>query len=119
MTIPEAALTAFVGLVSGAIGSLIAPWINWGIEKKRLTRQARKELLELAYKQITDEVPRKEFSHGALFARLRPHLSEDVRRAIEDSRTTIVTSSGKSKVDPYVEKLHADLHRLEVEWGMI
>lgn len=24
---------AFIGLISGAIGSIIAPWIHWGIEK--------------------------------------------------------------------------------------
>jgi len=29
-------ISAVVGLVSGAIGSLIAPWINWRIEKVRL-----------------------------------------------------------------------------------
>ena len=24
------AVPAFVGLISGAVGSLIAPWVNWG-----------------------------------------------------------------------------------------
>ena len=26
--------TALIGLISGGIGSLVAPWAKWGIEKK-------------------------------------------------------------------------------------
>ena len=30
----NAIVVAIIALVSAAIGSLMAPWINWGIEKK-------------------------------------------------------------------------------------
>lgn len=33
------------GLVTGAIGSLIAPWSQWGVEKRKLQRQSRVDLL--------------------------------------------------------------------------
>lgn len=32
-----------VGLVTGAVASLIAPWANWGIEKRKLRRAGRVE----------------------------------------------------------------------------
>jgi len=31
------------GLITGAVGSLFAPWVNWGVEKRRLRRQERSD----------------------------------------------------------------------------
>lgn len=39
--IAVAVISGGTGLVTGAIASLIAPWANWGIEKRRLTRERR------------------------------------------------------------------------------
>ncbi|SLG22561.1 Uncharacterised protein [Mycobacteroides abscessus subsp. abscessus] len=33
------------GLVSGAIGSLLAPWSTWGVERNRLKRERRTQLI--------------------------------------------------------------------------
>lgn len=45
-TILVAIIGAIAGFVSGAIASLIAPWIKWGIEKKKLLFNERKQLLK-------------------------------------------------------------------------
>jgi hypothetical protein len=39
--VPVALITGSVGLTTGILGSLVAPWANWGVEKRRLRRQAR------------------------------------------------------------------------------
>ncbi|MDG4667003.1 hypothetical protein [Mycobacterium sp. 236(2023)] len=31
------------GLATGIVGTIFAPWVNWGIEKRRLRRQRRTE----------------------------------------------------------------------------
>jgi hypothetical protein len=41
MTISEAIIVAVIGLASGTVSSLIAPWVKWGIEKKRLVHNRR------------------------------------------------------------------------------
>jgi hypothetical protein len=41
--IAVALISGVVGLTTGAIGSLFAPWANWGVEKRRLRRAGRLE----------------------------------------------------------------------------
>ncbi|TNZ03594.1 MULTISPECIES: hypothetical protein [Vibrio] len=41
-------IAAVLGLISGVIGSLIAPWVHWGIEKRQTRRAARYELMHEA-----------------------------------------------------------------------
>lgn len=33
------------GLITGAVSSLVAPWVNWGVEKRRLRFQRRRDLV--------------------------------------------------------------------------
>jgi hypothetical protein len=62
---------AIGGLVTGAIASLIAPWVQWAIEKRRsklnyrqeLIRKWRKEIEDLAL-ALLDEVARIEKQWG-------------------------------------------------------
>lgn len=116
----EHLIAGIIGLITGALGSLIAPWMNWGIEKKRLLRQARKDLLERAYREINENLSREEFADSDLYARLSPYLSEDTRKRIHRSTTVVeVRNNGPSKVNPYVKQVLVDLHRLEREWELI
>lgn len=55
-----ALIGAVAGLVSGAIASLIAPWIKWGIEKKKLKLSERKQLLKDVRKIIITEYDKHE-----------------------------------------------------------
>ena len=41
-------IAAALGLISGVIGSLIAPWVHWGIEKRQTRRAARYDLMHEA-----------------------------------------------------------------------
>lgn len=117
--IMEVLIAAIVGLVTGAIGSLVAPWVNWGVEKKRLIRQDRRALIDEVRRQINPEVGRGEFATSAIYARIRMLLSEGTRNHIEASGQRVVIGSGMTQVNPYVKELQADLHRLECEWELI
>lgn len=41
-------IAAVLGLISGVVGSLIAPWVQWGIEKRQTRRAARYQLIHEA-----------------------------------------------------------------------
>jgi len=40
-----AVVGGLAGLASGALASVVAPWVNWGIEKRRFRLQRRRELV--------------------------------------------------------------------------
>ncbi|NHZ86493.1 MAG: hypothetical protein GWP19_11535 [Planctomycetia bacterium] len=46
---------ALIALVSGAIGSLIAPWVKWGIEKKKILLDERKNTIKEVRKLVIEE----------------------------------------------------------------
>lgn len=43
---PEAIAVALVGVVSGGIASLVAPWAQWGVEKRREQLAHRRALVQ-------------------------------------------------------------------------
>jgi hypothetical protein len=45
MTFYTVVLPPLLGLLAGTIGSLVAPWVNWGIEKRRIKDQHHRELV--------------------------------------------------------------------------
>jgi hypothetical protein len=42
----NAIIAGIVGLVAGAVGSLIAPWVQWGVEKRRKRCERRTALIQ-------------------------------------------------------------------------
>lgn len=74
-----AAISAGVGLATGALGSLVAPWANWGVEKRRLCRASRVERIQ-------------EWRSGV--AALRSAESEDGKPKQVPKRTPLTASLG-------------------------
>lgn len=67
-----------IGLCSGVFGSLIAPWVNWGIEKKREKLRARRDLIFRARRFVSSGAfSCYGFSAEPYFMQLKPHLSEN------------------------------------------
>ena len=70
MELSEGLLVALIGFISGAVGSLIAPWVKWGIEKKKLRYKKRVELINEIKSYIeSGEYKREVFKNGASFFR--------------------------------------------------
>lgn len=93
---------AFVGLISGAVGSIIAPWIHWGIEKRRKQLEYRQSLIaewRKMVKEITNLPDDENFNlaevlerHEAFYS-LKPHLSQNVISEVYRCRTVIAGST--------------------------
>ena len=91
---------AIAGLISGVIGSLIAPWVQWTIVKRRNLFNYRRELIRTWREQI------ESFDHesgnirgSATYSAIRPHLKQEVRDSLESPRTVHVEQDSRSGVD--------------------
>jgi hypothetical protein len=121
-------IPAITGLASGAIGSLLAPWANWGVEKKRLQQRARIELIAEARMVLADPPPNTEFRLMPIYSRIRPYLTEYACIAIEGKPFTKVGAEGitivsgnsrHSGVNPYAQLVLDELSELESRWNLV
>lgn len=112
-------IPAFFGLVAGMIGSLIAPWVNWGIEKRKLKLAARREFIALARKTVQATESKNEFREHAIYSQLRPFLVERTRELIESDTITIQTGGRGGGVNNYKPQIFDDLHTLEKKWDLL
>lgn len=86
--IAKVVIPAVVGVVTGAIGSLFAPWANWGVEKKRQRLQARRLMVERWRQVLSDpELEQRIFAGSPEYSALRPYLPKKLVNEIEDDRT--------------------------------
>jgi hypothetical protein len=118
------------GLATGALGSVIAPWVNWGIEKQRGDRKHKRDLIaswRAGIASIDDEGSDVDgFPSGYLaqhtsryfrtpwYETLRPYLPEAFRANTERSNTGPAGGSPRS-----LKNFLADeVDRIEREWGL-
>lgn len=80
----EKMIVALIGLVAGAIGSLVAPWAKWGVEKAKMQFNSRRELLEnLRTEVASSEFDINEFKRSLWYSKLYPHLSAPAKKIFE------------------------------------
>ncbi len=122
-TILSAIIGGVTGLITGTIASLFAPWINWGIEKRKLRLAAQRELIKAARLTLESTPDRKEFRESTIYSQIRPFLSEDTRIKIETDTPGIQAHVGEDgeisvgiKFKPLVL---TDLQILEKKWKLL
>lgn len=121
-------IPAIAGLISGAIGSLVAPWALWGIEKRRKRHQARHDLIGKVREILSKPTQNNEFRMLPIYSQLRPYLSDEAVAAIEGKHNSqshteviniVVGNSRNSGVNPYAQKVLDDVARLEKAWKLL
>jgi hypothetical protein len=113
--------TIILGFFSGAAGSLIAPWVNWGIEKKRDKIKARRSLISDARKFIRSKsFSAFDFSEETYFIQLKPFMNDAVIEHVEmfDDYFNAIDDSSTLPEGLKAELLQ-ELHRIEQKWGLI
>ena len=113
------AVPALIGLVSGAIGSLIAPWINWGVEKRRTKLEARRRFIADARAELQHNTDKEKFRDSVLYSRLRPHLSERNSKEIESDTITLQKGGRGADANNYIPRVLDDIRALEAEWDLL
>jgi len=112
-------IPAFLGLIAGAVGSLIAPWVHWAIEKRRAKIEYRRNSIAEWRSQIEAfNWNEDSFGDSATYASMRPHMNPEVVSRIEGPRTYIVPNEGRG-CNAMKQCLVDELSRLEVDWGLL
>jgi hypothetical protein len=112
-------LPSVLGLVAGVVGSLVAPWVQWAVEKRRGRTEHRRTLIKQWRKDFqTFDYDKHKLGDSAVYSSLRPHLRASVRDAIEKPRTASVPSEGRGG-SVKKQMLLDEVTRLEKKWGLV
>lgn len=124
---------AVLGLAGGVVGSLIAPWVQWAIEKSRDRQRYRRELIQ-RWRQAIDEniaVGRDiwsvdRFSQTADYAMMRRYLSSESQKWIDTSIQERRKWYRDAGIDVWIEVVKVrrrnflgELATLEKKWGLV
>lgn len=109
-------ISGIIGLIGGAIGSLVAPWVNWKLEQKKEQLKQKRELFFnlRAYLQI-GECRNETFLNSVDYIKIRPYLSVDFVNELENLKKTILNSSYRSY---YHAKFLEELDKIEESWNI-
>ena len=107
---------ALVGLLSGVLGTFIAPWVNWGIEKRRQQLLHRKTILEGCRERIASQwVSHLDFMASPDWPYVEPYLDPKVLDCFRKPNHGLSDYSG---ADAYKMAVNNALIRLAKDWGL-
>ncbi len=119
---------AVSGLGAGIVASLIAPWVQLAVERRRETRIHRRQLISHWRGLVArHHNPRKADSHivdDPDFLSLRAHLRPEVRHRLDlepgtEARPLRVTTNVRGvRVNEDLDIITQEIDRLEREWKL-
>ncbi|MCA1566828.1 MAG: hypothetical protein LC803_14525 [Acidobacteria bacterium] len=146
-TVLAAIVGAVAGIITGSIGSLFAPWANWGIEKRREKLAYKRELIakwRVMVRDITTshntnkEILIKLLQEHQDWYSLKPHLTPNTLSIIgipmidKDVKSLSETSQLLHKhekrhshndyqtwTDVALNYLIDDIGKIEKKWGLV
>lgn len=126
MDLAQYLIPAAAGLLSGVVGSLVAPWIQWGIEGRRERMRARRDLLVQARALLADPPPVAEFRRLPLYFQIKRFLAASTITNIAgefDERGSeviqVVIGGPNGGIHPYAHEVLEDLSNAEKKWGLV
>jgi len=125
-TTSAAIVGGLAGVITGAISSIIAPWANWGIEKQRLLRETRKDIIQnarrtvVSYRQcvetsLGDRLLGYALNQNTAWLRIKPFLHEDVWKLIDEAARVQIRDGRALLALAHFEQ---DINRLEKLWKL-
>jgi hypothetical protein len=113
------AVPALSGLLAGILGSLVAPWVNWRIEKRREQLCHRRKTIESCRNQIASpNFAPKAFPGCPEWNLLRPFLTEKERDCFEQANKHMVVAMSHDTTMAYRKALNRAVVALEAKWGL-
>ena len=113
-------IAAVTGTVSGAIGSLVAPWVQWAVERRRDRVKARRERIAEWRRVVGRASSFDDVVNTSVFAELKKHMkSEDVKSMLSSVWVTVGGGAGVAAGDPKLKRLLAVIDKVEGDWGLL
>ena len=94
------------------MGSLVAPWVNWGIGKRRERRIVRREIVERCRKLVYG-VDDRVFRETQEYRYIKPYLSKKAIEHLEDD-----TKAWVGTPDPLRQSILEGIEKLEKHWDL-
>mgnify|MGYP006441059481 CR=1 FL=1 len=111
-------IPGIIGLIAGIIGSLTAPWVHWGVEKRRTRQAKRREIISSCRMLLSTDIDKKTFCGTEVYSKIRPHPQKHV---IDETEKKPTESSEGDAIEPsrFKQILLEDIARIEKEWVLI
>ena len=103
------------GVVTGGITSLIAPWAQWGVDKRRLRRAERRNVIAAGRDCIRTHPDRSGLLLDGRYMELRSYLTPEEREAAEAPEQS---GHDSAAIEARFDTLSAAIDRLEREWKL-
>lgn len=113
-------VTAIIGLISGALGSLIAPWIHWSIEKRKSKLEYKKSLIS-NWRQFIEEFDwvNNEFGNSSVYGAMRSYMNDEIVKKFEAQRTFHMPPDGGRGKNLKKQWAADEVSRIEREWDLL
>lgn len=112
-------IPALCGLLTGVIGSLVAPWVHWRIELKRERLQHRRGLVAQCRAKVGGVgFQPKEFWGTPEYAMIEPYLTENERRYFTKLNVLLCGPNPGDGVTQYRRLLLKAIEKMEEDWGL-
>lgn len=119
MKIDQTLISALIGFITGVLGTFFAPWVKWGIEKRKLKHKNRKKLIEDLERLATeDEFDRFEIINTSQYQAIRNELSPDAVKEFERRGTFIIADSSDSIIVHDKRAFLKEINRIATKWGI-
>jgi len=125
-TLLAAIVGAVAGIITGSIGSLFAPWANYGVEKRKQRLAHRRELVAkwriMLSRLINDPEPGVILGRALLqetdYMSLKPHLSTFIIERIKSATRSTERVGGPISTDIY-RHLIEEVNKIEKKWKLV
>jgi hypothetical protein len=116
----DTVLVALIGLLAGVIGSFIAPWAKWGIEKRKLQYQSRKGVVNnVRTFVISKQFGVEQFQRSGLYSQLSDEFSSDVVKKIANPPSQLEGEQIATYREEARKLVLSELNRIEKKWMFI
>jgi len=125
----EIVIAIVISAITGAVASLVAPWANWGVEKKKKKLTWRKGFVDECKRIIEKKnFDLDKFKESSLYSNLKHHLSIKLRKEIEIKRKRDILGKRRPleesleilRQEQYIKNdLFGEIAILERKWGLL
>ena len=117
-----ASIAAVAGLTSGAIGSLIAPWVHHAIESRRMAIEYRQQLIRDLRNLLDGKKTVADMQRSSMWGFILENLNEEERKEALPQYETITIfvglDDGLNGEELRKMGISKMISRLEEEWGL-
>ena len=112
-------------VVASIITGLLAPYVNWGIEKKKIKLENRKKLIsQTRTVLIQEDFSGPMFIKSQAYNRIRPYISKELDNKIRSPELIEIELSEHGSVvtggyDFLRQQIYQELNEIEEKWGLI